>query len=85
MLDRTQTMKKVHEGGGGGTSAGASDQGWVGFICKGCGAPLAVHQSNNGSKPGERSARGWRVLCTSCGVPDFYELGSAMVRITAVP
>jgi RNase P subunit RPR2 len=83
MLDRTQTVKKVHESSG--TSAAASDQAWVGFICKGCGAPLAVHQSNNGSRPGERSIRGWRVMCTSCGVPDFYELGSAMVRITAVP
>ena len=61
----------------------ASNQVWVGFVCKGCGAPLALHRSNNGSRPGERSTRGWRVQCTSCGVPDFYEPGSAMVRISA--
>ena len=60
----------------------ASDQSWVGFICRDCGAPLAVHRSNNGSRPDERSTRGWRITCISCGVPDFYELGSAMVRIT---
>lgn len=59
-----------------------STEGWVGFVCKECGAPLGVHRSNNGSRAGERSARGWRVTCTSCGVTDFYELGSPMVRIT---
>ena len=63
-------------------TAGA-DQSWVGFLCKDCGAPLAIHRSNNGSRPGERSTRGWRITCISCGVPDFYELGSAMVRIAA--
>lgn len=56
---------------------------WVGFSCRDCGAPLAVHRSNNGSRPGERSTRGWRITCISCGVPDFYELGTAMIRITA--
>jgi hypothetical protein len=56
---------------------------WVGFECKECGAPLGIHQSNNGSKPGERSARGWRVTCTSCGVTGFYEPGTVMVRIKA--
>ena len=61
----------------------ASEQSWVGFLCKECGAPLAMHRSNNGSRPGERSTRGWRITCISCGVPDFYELGSAMVRISA--
>lgn len=61
----------------------ASDQSWVGFLCRECGAPLAVHRSNNGSRAGERSARGWRITCISCGVPDFHELGSAMVRIAA--
>lgn len=61
----------------------SSDQSWVGFLCKECGAPLAMHRSNNGSRPGERSTRGWRITCISCGVPDFYELGSAMVRIAA--
>jgi RNase P subunit RPR2 len=54
---------------------------WMGFVCKECGAPLGIHQSNTGSKPGERSARGWRVTCTSCGVTAFYEPGTAMVRI----
>jgi RNase P subunit RPR2 len=56
---------------------------WVGFECHECGAPLGIHQSNNGSKPGERSARGWRVTCTSCGVTTFYDPGTAMVRIKA--
>ena len=60
-----------------------SEQSWVGFLCRECGAPLAVHRSNNGSRAGERSLRGWRITCISCGVPDFYELGSAMVRIAA--
>ena len=60
-----------------------TEQSWVGFLCKECGAPLSVHRSNNGSRPGERSLRGWRITCISCGVPDFYELGSAMVRIAA--
>ena len=59
------------------------DQSWVGFLCKECGAPLAVHRSNNGSKAGERSTRGWRITCISCGVPDYYELGTAMIRIAA--
>ena len=61
----------------------ASEQSWVGFLCRECGAPLAIHRSNNGSRPGERSTRGWRITCISCGVPDFYELGTAMVRIAA--
>ena len=60
----------------------ADEQSWVGFLCKDCGAPLAIHRSNNGSRAGERSTRGWRITCISCGVPDFYELGTAMVRIT---
>ena len=59
----------------------ADEQSWVGFLCKDCGAPLAIHRSNNGSRAGERSTRGWRITCISCGVPDFYELGTAMVRI----
>lgn len=63
-------------------AATADEQAWVGFLCKDCGAPLAIHRSNNGSRSGERSTRGWRITCISCGVPDFYELGTAMVRIT---
>jgi hypothetical protein len=59
------------------------NQSWVGFVCRDCGAPLALHRSNNGSRPGERSLRGWRITCPSCGVPDFYELGTPMVKITA--
>lgn len=58
-----------------------TEQLWVGFVCKDCGAPIALHRSNNGSRPGERSTRGWRIVCPSCGVPDFYEPGSPMVRI----
>lgn len=64
-------------------SEAPDDQVWVGFMCRDCGAPLAVHRSNNGSRAGERSTRGWRITCISCGVPDFYELGTAMVRIAA--
>jgi hypothetical protein len=61
----------------------SENQSWVGFVCRDCGAPLALHRSNNGSRPGERSLRGWRITCPSCGVPDFYDLGTPMVRITA--
>lgn len=75
MTEHSTTAKTVTET--------ADDQSWVGFLCKECGAPLAVHRSNNGSKTGERSTRGWRITCISCGVPDFYELGSTMVRIAA--
>lgn len=75
MLTNSMTSKSVDET--------AAEQSWVGFICRDCGAPLAVHRSNNGSRAGERSTRGWRITCISCGVPDFYELGTAMVRITA--
>ena len=74
-MNNVTTMRKPEE-------TTAVDQSWVGFICRDCGAPLAVHRSNNGSRPGERSARGWRITCISCGVPDFYELGTAMVKIT---
>jgi hypothetical protein len=75
MLNNATTVKKVSEA--------VSTEGWVGFICRDCGAPFSVHRSNNGSRPGERSTRGWRITCISCGVPDFYELGTPMVRITA--
>ena len=75
MTEHSTSAKKVTDTAG--------DQSWVGFLCNECGAPLAVHRSNNGSKAGERSTRGWRITCISCGVPDFYELGSAMVRIAA--
>ena len=75
-MAETATAKKA-------ATENASEQSWVGFLCKECGAPLAMHRSNNGSRPGERSTRGWRITCISCGVPDFYELGSAMVRIAA--
>ena len=63
--------------------APSETESWVGFVCRDCGAPLAVHRSNNGSRAGERSTRGWRITCISCGVPDFYELGTEMVRIAA--
>jgi RNase P subunit RPR2 len=75
MLTKPATMNKVGED--------ASDQSWVGFLCRDCGAPLPLHRSNNGSKAGERSTRGWRVTCTSCGVSDFFELGSVMIRIAS--
>ena len=52
MLTDATTMKNADET--------ASEQSWVGFVCRDCGAPLAVHRSNNGSRSGERSTRGWR-------------------------
>ena len=58
-------------------------QEWVGFICKECGAPLAVHQLDAPPKAIERSTRGWRVTCTGCGVTEYYELGTQMVKIKA--
>jgi hypothetical protein len=78
MTETATTKKAAAE-----TAAAAAEQSWVGFLCKECGAPLAVHRSNNGSRPGERSLRGWRITCISCGVPDFYELGTPMLRIAA--
>src|SRR5215216_1426100 len=75
MLSNSTTSKNVDEA--------ASEQSWAGFMCRDCGAPLAVHRSNNRSRAGERSTRGWRITCISCGVPDFYELGTQMVRIVA--
>lgn len=75
MLANSTTIKNAEET--------ASEQTWVGFKCRDCGAPLAVHRASNASRGGERSTRGWRITCISCGVPDFYELGTAMVRITA--
>jgi RNase P subunit RPR2 len=63
-------------------SAAVSVEGWVGFVCQECGAPLAVHRSTTPSKTPERSTRGWRVTCAGCGVTEYYELGTPMVRIT---
>jgi hypothetical protein len=55
---------------------------WMGFACKKCGAPFAIQRSQDASKSGKQSARGWRVTCTSCGVTEYYEPGTPMVRIT---
>jgi RNase P subunit RPR2 len=55
---------------------------WMGFACKQCSAPLAVQQSNDASKSAKHAARGWRVTCTSCGVTEYYEPGTPMVRMT---
>jgi RNase P subunit RPR2 len=65
------------------SSAPVREEGWLGFVCKECGAPLAVHRSTTAAKTPERSTRGWRVTCTGCGVTEYYELGTAMVRIAA--
>jgi RNase P subunit RPR2 len=56
-------------------------QWWIGFTCKQCKAPLAVERSNDASKSGKRAARGWRVTCTSCGVTEYYEPGTPMLRM----
>lgn len=63
-------------------TAGEKATEWMGFACLKCGTPLAVQQSTNVSKPGDRAARGWRVTCTGCGATEYYEPGTAMVRIT---
>ena len=55
---------------------------WMGFACKQCGAPLAIQRSDDASKSGQHSARGWRVTCTSCGSTEYYEPGTPMVRMT---
>ena len=55
---------------------------WMGFACKKCGAPCAIQRSHDASKSGQHSARGWRVTCTSCGVTEYYEPGTPMVRMT---
>ena len=54
---------------------------WVGFACKQCGAPFAVQRSQDASKSGTHSAKGWRVTCTSCGVTEYYEPGTPMLRM----
>lgn len=56
-------------------------EGWMGFACKKCDAPLAVQRSSSASKSGEHSARGWRVTCTACGETEYYEPGTPMARI----
>lgn len=56
--------------------------GWTGFSCKKCGAPLTVQRSPDAAKPGERADRGWRVTCTCCGMTEYYEPGTPMLRIT---
>jgi len=57
-------------------------EGWMGFACQKCGAPLAVLQATDASKPGDRATRGWRVTCPGCGATEYYEPGTLMVRIT---
>jgi RNase P subunit RPR2 len=57
-------------------------EGWMGFACKKCGAPLAVHQLNDASKSADHAARGWRVTCTGCGATEYYEPGTPMMKIT---
>ena len=59
-----------------------SAEGWMGFACNKCGAPLAVQRSRDRSKPGDHAASGWRVTCTACGATEYYEPGTPMVRIT---
>ena len=56
-------------------------QWWIGFACKQCKAPLAVQQSNDASKLAKKAERGWRVSCTSCGVTEYYEPGTPMVKM----
>jgi RNase P subunit RPR2 len=85
MFNNSRMLKMAEEVVHGHTRASKTenDEGWLGFVCKECGAPLAVHRSTAPSKTPERSTRGWRVTCTGCGVTEYYELGTPMVRITA--
>ena len=46
MFSRSRTLKMAEKAG--------NDEGWVGFVCKECGAPLAVHRSTTPSKTPER-------------------------------
>jgi len=75
MFSSSKTLKMAEEA--------VNDQGWVGFVCKECGAPLAVQRATTTSKTPEVSSRGWRVTCTGCGVTEYYELGTPMFRIIA--
>ena len=75
MFSSAKTLKMAEKAG--------NEQVWVGFVCKECGAPLAVHRPTATAKTPELSSRGWRVTCTGCGVTEYYELGTPMVRITA--
>ena len=63
-------------------SVDETPEGWMGFACKKCGVPLVVQRSNDASKSGKTSVRGWRVTCTGCGETEYYEPGTPMVRIT---
>ena len=56
-------------------------QWWIGFTCRQCNAPLAVQRSNDTSKTAKHAARGWRVTCTCCGVTEYYEPGTPMLRM----
>jgi predicted nucleic-acid-binding Zn-ribbon protein len=60
---------------------GEKQKWWLGFACKKCGAPLAVQRLDDPSKSGALAAAGWRVTCPSCGVSEYYEPGTAMMKI----
>ena len=79
----TKSVSQAFRDRSGPAPPSSTGEGWIGFVCKECSAPLAVHKSENPSKDAERSARGWRVTCTGCGVTEYYEVGTPMVRITA--
>jgi RNase P subunit RPR2 len=58
---------------------------WKGFRCKNCQAPLAVRPLEEALRSGPFSVTSWRILCPSCGITDFYPIGSAMIRISTSP
>jgi uncharacterized protein (DUF983 family) len=60
---------------------GKTEECWLGFACKKCGAPLALQRSNDPPTSGTISATGWRVTCPSCGASEYYERGTAMMKI----
>ena len=57
-------------------------EGWMGFACKECGTPSAVQRSDDASKSGEHSARGWACDLYRLWDDRLYEPGTPMVRIT---
>jgi hypothetical protein len=55
---------------------------WAGFSCKRCGAPLAVEQFHSKTTSVGHATRGWNITCTHCGIREYYQPGTPMVRIT---
>ena len=55
-------------------SAAVGEEEWLGFVCKECGAPFAVHRSTTAAKTPEPVEPRLARACTGCGVTEDYEL-----------